>query len=214
MNDLSDTKNTIITHSLSYVGEMGWTFPALIKGAETAGIDSSQVRIAFEGREKEAIKHFSVWIDQKMVQKIRQSPDFETLKVHEKVRFSILTRFEILNLYKKAAVKAFKFLASPGQASLAPKLMYNTVNTIWYEAGDISTDYNFYTKRALLTGVYGATLLFWMRQEDPHLSKTEAFLDKRLAEIAQIPRLKNHFREGAKKYLSPVGKIFKGFFRR
>lgn len=36
------------------------------------------------------------------------------------------------------------------------------VDDIWYWAGDRSTDFNWYTKRALLAGIYTSTgLLIW-----------------------------------------------------
>ena len=60
---------------------------------------------------------------------------------------------------------------------------------MWRTAGDTSTDYNFYTKRATLSAVYSATLLAFLADNSADMAKTEAFLDRRLADIARIPKL-------------------------
>jgi ubiquinone biosynthesis protein COQ9 len=60
------------------------------------------------------------------------------------------------------------------------------VDAIWHAAGDTSTDYNFYTKRMLLAGVYSATLLFWLNDESEDFAATWAFLDRRIGEVVRI----------------------------
>ena len=47
----------------------------------------------------------------------------------------------------------------PHQAPLAAKALYRTVDAIWHGIGDRSVDFNFYSKRALLAGVYSTTLM-------------------------------------------------------
>ena len=68
---------------------------------------------------------------------------------------------------------------------------------MWRCAGDTSTDYNFYTKRASLSAVYSATLLAFLADDTDDMSKTEAFLDRRLADIAKIPSMKRPFMAAA-----------------
>jgi len=60
---------------------------------------------------------------------------------------------------------------------------------MWRAAGDTSTDYNFYTKRATLSAVYSATLLAFLSDNSADMAKTEAFLDRRLADIAKLPKM-------------------------
>ncbi|WP_374298103.1 COQ9 family protein, partial [Sphingomonas sp.] len=81
------------------------------------------------------------------------------------------------------------FLAMPLNAALALKLLYRTVDAIWYAAGDNATDFNFYTKRGLLAGVYSATLLYWLNDRSQDCADTWAFLDRRIEEVMQVPKL-------------------------
>ena len=80
-------------------------------------------------------------------------------------------------------------LARPRNAKLAAQMLYNTVDRMWRAAGDTSTDYNFYTKRATLSAVYSATLLAFLADNTEDMAKTTAFLDRRLADIARIPKM-------------------------
>ena len=71
-------------------------------------------------------------------------------------------------------------------APLAMRLLYETVDGIWYAAGDSATDFSFYSKRATLAGIYAATLLYWLGDRSPGFSDTRAFLDRRLAGVARL----------------------------
>ena len=74
-------------------------------------------------------------------------------------------------------------------APLALKLLYRTVDAIWYAAGDNATDFNFYTKRALLAGVYSSTVLYWLNDKSAGCADSWSFLDRRIDEVMQVPKL-------------------------
>jgi ubiquinone biosynthesis protein COQ9 len=61
-----------------------------------------------------------------------------------------------------------------------------TADSMWAAAGDTSADLSWYTRRATLSGVYGATLAFWLQDDEPGFPATRAFLDRRLADLARL----------------------------
>ena len=65
-----------------------------------------------------------------------------------------------------------------------------TVDAIWHAAGDRSADFSWYTKRAILAAVYSATVLYWLRDTSEDDAATLAFLDRRLAGVGRIGRLR------------------------
>jgi ubiquinone biosynthesis protein COQ9 len=79
-------------------------------------------------------------------------------------------------------------LALPGNARTAAAIMARTVDAIWHAAGDRSADFSWYTKRALLTAVYGATVLFWLHDTSDDDSATRAFIDRRLRGVGRLLR--------------------------
>jgi ubiquinone biosynthesis protein COQ9 len=69
------------------------------------------------------------------------------------------------------------------------------VSAIWYAAGDTATDFNYYTKRALLAGVYSATVLYWLDDKSEDFAKTWTFLDRRIADVMRVPQVLGALRE-------------------
>ena len=88
-------------------------------------------------------------------------------------------------------------LARPGRAILAAQCTARTVDTIWYAAGDKSVDFSWYSKRAILAGIYGVTLLYWLQDGSSGDEATLQFLDRRLAGAGRIGRLRRRFGRGA-----------------
>jgi ubiquinone biosynthesis protein COQ9 len=81
-------------------------------------------------------------------------------------------------------------LSLPSNARSAAACTARTVDAIWHAAGDRSADFSWYTKRAILTAVYGSTVLFWLRDMSDDDAATLAFLDRRLAGVGGIGRLR------------------------
>ena len=90
----------------------------------------------------------------------------------------------------KILVKRTLFtLMLPQHASLAILSLYNTADQIWFLAGDKSTDFNFYSKRAILMGIYSSTLIYWVNNNKT-IKNTKTFLDKQLNSFSKIPKMK------------------------
>ena len=77
----------------------------------------------------------------------------------------------------------------PQNSKLAANSLYRTVDNIWYIAGDNSTDFNFYTKRAILSAIYTSTIFYWIFR-DKDLDQTEKFLKNQLNKLSKIPKIK------------------------
>ncbi len=103
----------------------------------------------------------------------------------------VKTRLAILLPHREAVRRALAVLALPQNLPLGAKLLYEAVDTIWHGAGDASTDFNFYTKRGLLAGVYVSTTLYWLDDRSEGTTASEAFLARRLADVLTLPRLKD-----------------------
>jgi hypothetical protein len=63
----------------------------------------------------------------------------------------------------------------PQNAAAAAPLSWRSADVMWRMAGDTATDYNHYTKRAILSAVYGSTLLAWLQDDSEGAAETAAF---------------------------------------
>ena len=95
-------------------------------------------------------------------------------------------------------------LTLPQHAALGLRLLYETVDGIWYAAGDRATDFSFYTKRVTLAAVYATTLLYWLEDSSPDSADSRAFLERRLTEVASIGKARQRFGVAVERMPNPV----------
>lgn len=178
-------RQELLTAVLPHVGFDGWSEAALRAAAKDLDVDPALAANAFPGGGAELVAAYSAEIDRRTLEALESLP-LDEMKVREKIFAGVMTRLELLEPDKEAARRALTFLALPFNAPLAAKLLYRTVDALWYAAGDRATDYNFYSKRALLAGVYSSTLLFWLNDSSEDHAATRAFLERRITEVLKI----------------------------
>ena len=157
----------------------GWTVATL---QASAGPDAD---LLFPGGPTDMIEAYCDLGDRWMEEGAAASGVAE-LRLSQRVRAIIALRLEQNRPYKGAVRRALSVLALPGNALLAARCTARTVDTIWRAAGDHSTGASWYTKRAILAGVYGTTLLYWLQDYSEDDMRTLAFLDRRLAGVGAI----------------------------
>ncbi len=182
---IEETRDQLIAAALAHVPFDGWTGRALRAGAADLGLDAARAANAFPGGPAELLEAFSADIDRRMLAAL-EARDLKAMKHRQRVATAVRARLELLAPQREAVRRGLSFLAVPRNAALGVRCLYRSVDAIWHAAGDTSTDYNFYTKRLLLAGVYSATLLFWLNDESAGFSETWAFLDRRLAEVIRL----------------------------
>jgi len=180
-----DLRARLLTAMLPHVVFDGWSERALLAGAADAGIDPASARNAFPGGAAETIEAFSAEFDRRMLERLAEQ-NLVAMKVRERIAAAVRTRLELLMPHREAVRRGVVFLALPSHAALGLKCLYRTVDAAWYAAGDTATDYNFYSKRLLLAGVFSTTLLFWLNDASEGSAATWAFLDRRIADVLQV----------------------------
>jgi ubiquinone biosynthesis protein COQ9 len=178
----------ILRASMLHVPFDGWGEAALIAGAVDLGYDAVAVHTAFPRGAIDAISLHSRLADQSMVDAFLSLPE-RLEKVHLRIRALVLLRLEIAQPHKDAVRRALSLLAMPANAKLSAKLLYETVDSMWRVAGQRDTSFSFYTKRGSLAMVYSSTVLAWLADNSGNLDGTVDFLDRRLADIARIPKI-------------------------
>lgn len=186
---LLDQKRALLTALLIHVPFDGWTSKALALAAKDCGYDAGLVARAFPDGAVEALDFWVAETDTAMLHAL-ESRDLMAMKVRDRVKTAVLTRLELVAPYRESVRRALTLEALPQHAPRALKQLYRTVDAIWYAAGDTATDFNFYTKRMLLAGVYAATIMHWLDDKSEGFASTAAFLDRRLSDVMRIQQAK------------------------
>jgi ubiquinone biosynthesis protein COQ9 len=171
----------------------GWTQAAVDSAANQLGIDPAQARLAVPRDQAGKIDLYIKGVDRTLEDWF--TPDrLEGLKIREKIRAIVWKRLEIMADAREAVRRALSILAMPQNVPTALKIGWRTADVMWRIAGDTSTDFNHYTKRITLGGVYCSTLLVWLDDRTDELAETAGFLDRRIDDVMQFEKFKAQWR--------------------
>jgi len=187
-------RRAVVEAALPRLGEDGFTDKALNYAAAAAAVDAPTLQRLFPNGAQDLLDAFSEWADDEMDATLKTAP-LPEMKIRERIKAAVNARIAALRPHKEAARRAAAFLTLPQNAALALKVLYRTVDRMWRAAGDTSTDFNFYTKRMILAGVYSSTLLRWFNDNSDGEKDTFEFLDARIENVMQFEKFKAEARE-------------------
>lgn len=192
----------LLEATLSHAAFDGWSQKAFDTGAKDGGIPPDRALNAFPGGMAELLAFYHEVEDRHMLEAMARA-NVSDMRVRDRIVFAVKARLQRNMRHREAIKSACSFLAMPHNAALALRVLYRTVDAMWYGAGDTSTDFNFYTKRALLAGVYSSTVFYWLNDKSTGAADTWAFLDRRIDEVMQVPKVLGKFGGIANRFPNP-----------
>lgn len=167
----------------------GWTDQAVTAAAECAGVDPAAARFVFGGKAMAMIEAWTRAIDADMVAAL-PAGHLRTLPIRERIRVQIQFRIDAISGREEALRRALIVMARPNNLAAAAQLGWKSADVMWRQAGDTATDYNHYTKRMTLGGIYAATLAVLAEDRSDDHADTRAFLDRRIDGVMRFEKLK------------------------
>lgn len=211
-HDRDKLRAELLDATLSHAPFDGWSQVAFNAAVKDLNADPALALNAFPGGMAELLEYHNHRADQLLIEELERR-DIASLKIRGRIALAVRTRLEQNAHHREAIRQALSFLAMPHNAPLAARCLYRTVDAIWYAAGDKSTDFSFYTKRGLLAGVYGATVLYWLTDKSEGFADSWGFLDRRIADVMRIQRLRGRLDKLADKLPDPF-RMLRGMARR
>ena len=191
---LDETRTALWAAAQPLVAELGWSDPLLERAAQEAGIEPGLAQLAFPDGAHNLLQFASQQSDEDLL-RILETTDLQAMKIRERITFAVRKRIELMADHKSSVKRTMTTLVLPHNGVLATKLLYATVDTIWFGIGDTSTDFNFYTKRATLSAVYTSTVLYWLTDESQDSQPTWDFLDNRIENVMSFEKVKAQARK-------------------
>lgn len=130
--------------------------------------------------------------------------DLSSMKIRDKVTAGVIARLEAIGPHSAAAKRASARLSLPDAIGQGPQQIWTAAHTIWRAIGDISTDYNYYSKRTILSGVIGSSLIAWLGDSSADKADARAFVDARIANVMQFEKAKWQFKSKTKDWPKPA----------
>lgn len=170
----------------------GWNNQAIDAAADARGVDRDVARLAFPGGAIGMIDAWFASVDVTMAG--RFTPEqLGAMKIRERITVLVEARLAILAPHRDSLRRALAILAMPQNAPRAARLGWRSADAMWRLAGDTATDYNHYTKRAMLGGIYAATIAVFVQDDSEDYADTCAFLGRRIEDIMRFEKAKARF---------------------
>jgi len=188
----ADPQDQLLDAALMHVPFDGWspaTFNAAIKDS---GLDPALARAVCPRGAVDLAVAYHRRGDAKMLEGLAQAYLSE-LRFRDRIAKAVRLRLEAGD--REAIRRGSTLFALPHHAPEGAGLIWETSDKIWTALGDTSDDVNWYSKRATLSGVYSATLLYWLGDASEGHQATWSFLDRRIDDVMQIEKLKAQVRE-------------------
>ena len=167
----------------------GWSDAAIEHAAGQAGTDPAVARLAFPGGAMDMIAAWVAHVDAAMEAAL-PAEKLAGMKVRERIRVLVQFRLDAATGKEEALRRALAIQAMPQNAPATLKQGWHSADAMWRLAGDTATDYNHYTKRAILEGIYGATLAVFVGDESEGKADTRAFLERRIDGVMKFEKAK------------------------
>lgn len=170
----------------------GWGDAARDIAAEAEGIDRDVARLAFPGGAVDMIDAWFASIDTAMAAALPPAT-LGAMKIRARITALVEARLDAVAPVRESLRRAMAILAMPQNAARAARLGWRSVDLMWRMAGDTATDYNHYTKRTILLGVYAATMTVFLNDDSEGHADTRAFLSRRIDGIMRFEKAKAGF---------------------
>ncbi|MEM1385411.1 MAG: COQ9 family protein [Pseudomonadota bacterium] len=186
---LSSARQRLIEAALPHVVFDGWSRASLSQAVQETGIDQATADLAFPRGGVDMAIGFHRMMDDALVAEL-DGAELARMRIRERITHAVRRRIELIAPHREAVRRAATLLALPIYTPLGMRAIWDTADRIWTACGDTATDYNWYTKRAILTSVYSATVLYWLGDDSSESAASWSFLDRRIEDVMQFEKTK------------------------
>lgn len=166
----------------------GWSRAGLALALRAAGRDPAEGSVVFPNGGSDLLESFARLIDRRLA---AAGGNIAETRISRRIRALVLTRLSLLHPHREAVRRAAAHVLPPLRQGRAVGLLARRADLFWRLAGDRAVDFSWYTKRATLGALYGATVLIWLDDPSPEGVRAAAFFDhgvKGLARIGEVRR--------------------------
>jgi ubiquinone biosynthesis protein COQ9 len=185
--------DALLDAALPHVAFDGWSeasFKAAIRDSEMS--EEEARALAPRGAVDLAVAYHRRG-DAEMVARLKEA-DLSDMRFREKVITALRFRLEAMT-DREAVRRASSLFSLPMHAAEGSKLLWETADHVWTALGDESRDGNWYSKRAILSGIWGATVLYWLGDDSVGYADTHTFIERRIEDVMRFEKMKGQLRD-------------------
>jgi ubiquinone biosynthesis protein COQ9 len=194
----SEARDRLIEAALDNVAFDGWSEATFRLAVADSGVDPALARVLFPRGGPDLALAYHAAGDRAMARALA-AEDLAALRFRDRVARAVWLRLDLAD--REAVRRGMALFSLPQHAAEGARALWGTADAIWTALGDSSDDVNWYTKRATLSAVYGATVLFWLGDDSTGQEATRDFLGRRIDEVMRFEKTKAAIRA------NPLGRV-------
>ncbi|MEZ5911660.1 MAG: COQ9 family protein [Paracoccaceae bacterium] len=188
-----DPRERLLDAALPHVAFDGWGEATFRAACADAGLAPALARAVCPRGAVDLALAYHARGDRAMRARLAAS-DLSAMRFRDRIATAV--RFRLQAAEDREVVRRGSALfALPQNAALGARAIWGTADAIWEALGDSSRDINWYTKRATLSAVYGATLLYWLGDDSEGHQASWDFLDRRIEDVMRFEGAKARWRD-------------------
>lgn len=207
-NHVEGTRTALLDAAMIHVMFDGWGPETLKMAIADSGVDAGLAALACPRGAIDLAVAFHRRGDAQMVAAL-QATDMNEMRFRDRIALGVRLRLEAVAMDREAVRRGMTLFTLPQNASDGAALIWGSCDLIWNTLGDTSQDVNWYTKRATLSAVYSACVLYWLGDESEDFADTWAFLDRRIDNVMQFEKLKANLKSNPliKGFMAGPGRV-------
>ena len=191
---LNEARERLLEAALPHVVFDGWSGATLDAAITESGVDAGLARLAFPRGGIDMALAFHRRADRALADAL-EAANLTDMRIRDRIAHCVRRRIELVAEHRDAVRRGATLLALPLHATEGARAIWETADIIWTACGDTATDYNWYSKRMILSSVFSATMLYWLGDASPNFSNTWAFLERRIEDIMRFEKTKAQLNE-------------------
>ena len=189
--NLNELRRDLLKKSKKIILENGWNENLFYSISKNTKFKIEEINVLFPNGYKSLLRFYLKEINFQMTDNSKNL-DLINMKSSKKIKELILLKLKNNSKEKDLIKKTFYSLLLPTHSRIASQSLFNTADQMWFLAGDNSTDFNYYSKRFILSVIYTLTLYYWVNNDD--IEDTKKFIDKQLIKVSKIPKFKSNIK--------------------
>lgn len=176
----------VLDQALALAPELGWTSRMMRAACAAEGLSLGDQELLLPNGPRDLAALLSRRHDARALETLAEL-DAASLKIRERIARAVSARMEAGAADLPATRRCAAFLTLPQNADLGLSLAWETADHLWRWSGDTATDWNHYSKRAILSGILIPALT--MRWFDGR-EAAEAFVARRIDNVMAFEKWK------------------------
>jgi ubiquinone biosynthesis protein COQ9 len=176
----------VLAQALRMAPIEGWTWRMVRFAGKAEGLSEGETELLLPHGPADLAALFSSRHDERALIALADV-DPDDLKIRARIRRAVEARLDAAAADEAATRRWMGYLALPQHLAQAGALAWESADALWRWAGDVSTDENHYSKRAILAGILSSALAVRLSS-----GRADAltFVDRRIDDVMRFEKWK------------------------